>query len=82
MVYMMVKMMSSLRSQLQCFGSSSHLKNKFGQGFTLLTKIPATGEIEEEYMYAYDGDGEPEDAYEAKGSTTIKKSLFIWALPK
>ena len=27
----------------QCFGSSSHLKNKFGKGFTILTKIPATG---------------------------------------
>jgi len=33
-----------VNGQFQCFGSSSHLKKKFGQGFTILTKIPATGD--------------------------------------
>ena len=40
--------MCNLENKLQCFGSSSHLKNKFGQGFTILTKIPATGNHEKE----------------------------------
>ena len=39
----MVIMMLMLIVHFQCFGSSSHLKNKFGKGFTILTKIPATG---------------------------------------
>ena len=39
----MVIMMMMLIVHFQCFGSSSHLKNKFGKGFTILTKIPATG---------------------------------------
>ena len=39
----MVIMMRMLIVHFQCFGSSSHLKNKFGKGFTILTKIPATG---------------------------------------
>ena len=42
LLFMKVKMFNLL-FKLQCFGSSSHLKNKFGQGFTILTKIPATG---------------------------------------
>jgi ATP-binding cassette subfamily A (ABC1) protein 3 len=33
-----------VNGQFQCFGSSSHLKAKFGQGFTILTKIPPTGD--------------------------------------
>ena len=40
----MMMMMQMLIVHFQCFGSSSHLKNKFGKGFTILTKIPATGE--------------------------------------
>ena len=39
----MVVMVRMLIVHFQCFGSSSHLKNKFGKGFTILTKIPATG---------------------------------------
>ena len=43
MLIAMVMMMRMLIVHFQCFGSSSHLKNKFGKGFTILTKIPATG---------------------------------------
>ena len=43
MLIAMVIMMRMLIVHFQCFGSSSHLKNKFGKGFTILTKIPATG---------------------------------------
>ena len=57
MVDVMIEMMCSVNFQLQCFGSSSHLKKKFGQGFTILTKIPATGKNEEEY----NDEGEDED---------------------
>lgn len=32
-----------VNGQFQCFGSVPHLKSKFGQGFTILTKLPATG---------------------------------------
>ena len=42
-IILMIKTMCSVNFQSQCFGSSSHLKKKFGQGFTILTKIPATG---------------------------------------
>ena len=47
-VILMQVTMCNLEIKLQCFGSSSHLKNKFGQGFTILTKIPATGNHEKE----------------------------------
>ena len=56
MVDVMIEMMCSVNFQLQCFGSSSHLKKKFGQGFTILTKIPATGKNEEEYNDEDDGE--------------------------
>ena len=42
-VVVTMMMMRMLIVHFQCFGSSSHLKNKFGKGFTILTKIPATG---------------------------------------
>ena len=42
-VIVTMMMMRMLIVHFQCFGSSSHLKNKFGKGFTILTKIPATG---------------------------------------
>ena len=42
-VIVTMMMMQMLIVHFQCFGSSSHLKNKFGKGFTILTKIPATG---------------------------------------
>ena len=51
-----------LIGNLQCFGSSSHLKNKFGQGFTILTKIPATGRNGDKYKDKYDNyDGQEKD---------------------
>ena len=58
---MMIEMMCSVNFQLQCFGSSSHLKKKFGQGFTILTKIPATGKNEEEYNDEDVGEAEADD---------------------
>jgi ABC-type multidrug transport system ATPase subunit len=32
-----------VNGQFQCFGSNTHLKNKFAQGFTILTRLKATG---------------------------------------
>ena len=58
---MMIKIMCGVNFQLQCFGSSSHLKKKFGQGFTILTKIPATGKNDVEYNDKDDGEAEADD---------------------
>ena len=33
-----------VNGQFQCFGSVSHLKNKFALGFTVITKMRVTGE--------------------------------------
>ena len=33
-----------VNGQFQCFGSVSHLKNKFALGFTIITKMKVTGE--------------------------------------
>ena len=54
-----------LIGNLQCFGSSSHLKNKFGQGFTILTKIPATGKNGGKYKDKYDNDDGKEKDFQA-----------------
>jgi len=32
-----------VNGQFQCFGTNSHLKNKFAQGFTILTRLKAAG---------------------------------------
>eukprot|EP00092_Neocalanus_flemingeri_P060351 GFUD01072319.1.p1 GENE.GFUD01072319.1~~GFUD01072319.1.p1 ORF type:complete len:1563 (-),score=388.51 GFUD01072319.1:54-4385(-) len=32
-----------VNGQFQCFGTNSHLKNKFAQGFTILTKLKGAG---------------------------------------
>ena len=32
-----------VNGQFQCFGTNNHLKNKFAQGFTILTKLKAAG---------------------------------------
>ena len=32
-----------VNGQFQCFGTNTHLKNKFAQGFTILTKLKASG---------------------------------------
>ena len=34
-----------VNGQFQCFGSVSHLKNKFALGFTILTKLRVSGEM-------------------------------------
>jgi len=34
-----------VNGQFQCFGTTTHLKNKFAQGFTILTRLKQTGEI-------------------------------------
>jgi len=32
-----------VNGQFQCFGTTTHLKNKFAQGFTILTRLKQTG---------------------------------------
>ena len=37
-----------VNGQFQCFGPTRYLKNKFGQGFTLLTKLDTSGKSGQE----------------------------------
>ena len=37
-----------VNGQFQCFGPTRYLKNKFGQGFTLLTKLDTSGKTGQE----------------------------------
>ena len=39
-----------VNGQFQCFGPTRYLKNKFGQGFTILTKLDTQGKSSEEAM--------------------------------
>lgn len=34
-----------VNGQFKCLGSSQHLKNKFGQGYTLIAKVRASSEV-------------------------------------
>ena len=37
-----------VNGQFKCFGSVSHLKNKFAQGFTIITKLRVSGDTQRE----------------------------------